>query len=130
MESLMETRDFIEKQINAGGEYFYPSLLFFIPYPGTKAYLELDYFSKKFGTKVLTKELRKYSKTCLHGPIIQPSKELDIDSLVKFHTDLHRLLKAQTYNERMAKAIGEPMNIDYNAELIDLKNPCCLSPLN
>jgi len=128
MESLIETRDFIEKQINAGGEYFYPSILFFIPYPGTKTYLELDYFSKKFGTKVLTDNLRKYSKTCLHGPIIQPSKLLDIDSLVKFHTDLHKKLKSNFYNERMARAIGEPTNIDYKAESIDLHNPCCLSP--
>jgi radical SAM superfamily enzyme YgiQ (UPF0313 family) len=127
-ESLIETKEFIDKQINAGGKYFYPSLLYFIPYPGTKTYSELDNFSKKFGTKVLTNEISKYSKTCLHGPILQPSKELDIKSLVKFHKDLHRRLKAQTYNKRMAKAIGEPMNIDYKAELIDLKNPCCLPP--
>jgi radical SAM superfamily enzyme YgiQ (UPF0313 family) len=128
MESLKETRDFIEKQINVGSDYFYPSLLFFIPYPGTRTYLELHEFSKKFGTRVLIDELRKYSKTCLHRPIIQPSKDLDVNSLVEFHADLHRWVKAQTYNERMAKAIGTPMNIDLKAELINLKNPCCLPP--
>ena len=128
MDSLQETRNFIEKQIDAGGEYFYPSLLFFMPYYGTNTYLELDEFSKKFGTKILVDDLWKYPKTCLHKPIIQPSKELDVDSLFEFHSDLHRWVKTKTYNERMAKAIGAPTNIDFNAELIDLKNPCCLPP--
>jgi len=130
MVSLQETRDFIEKQIDAGGEYFYPSLLFFIPYPGTPTYLELDEFSKKFGTKVLTSDLWKHSKTCLHGPIIQPSSELDVDSLVKFHKELHDWAKGRTYNKRIATAIGAPTNIDYNADLIELRNPRCLPPLN
>ena len=129
-ESLKETRDFIEKQIDAGGEYFYPSLLFFIPYPGTTTFFELDEFSRKFGTKVLIDDLWKYSKTCLHKPIIQPSRELDVDTLIEFHSDLHRWAKSRTYNERMARAIGAPTNIDFDAELIELKNSCCLPPSN
>jgi hypothetical protein len=28
----------------------------------------------------------------------------------------------------MARVIGAPTSIDLNAELIDLKNPCCLPP--
>jgi len=128
MDSLQETRDFIEKQIDVGREYFYPSLLFFIPYPGTITYLELDKFSKKFGTKVLTDDIWKYPKTCLHKPIIQPSRELDVDSLVEFRNELHRWAKTKTYNQRMARVIGAPTNIDYNADLIELKNPRCLPP--
>jgi len=130
MSSLQETRDFIAKQIDAGSGYFYPSLLFFIPYPGTITYLELDKFSKKFGTKVLVSDIWKYPKTCLHKPIIQPSKELDVDCLVEFHKELHDWAKNRTYNKRIAMAIGAPTNIDYNADLIELRNPCCLPPLN
>ncbi|UCD14542.1 MAG: B12-binding domain-containing radical SAM protein [Thermoplasmatales archaeon] len=128
MNSLQETRDFIEKQIDAGGEYFYPSLVFFMPYPGTSTYFELDKFSKRYGTKVLIDNLWKYSKTCLHRPIIQPSKELDVGSLVEFHSNLHQWAKSRTYNERMARTIGAPTNIDFNADLIELRKTGCLPP--
>ncbi len=130
MDSLQETRTLVEKQIDAGGEYFYPSLLFFTPYPGTHIYLELNKFAKKFGTKVLVDNLWKHSKIPLHTPIIQPSKELDIDYLLEFYDELHRWSKSKGYNERMASAVGVPTNIDFDADLVDLKNPCCLPPSN
>jgi len=130
MDTLQETKNLIEKQIEVGRDYFYPSLLFFIPYPGTHTHLELNEFYKKFGTKVLVDDIWKYSKTCLQNPVIQPSKELDASCLLKFRDELRRWVKNKNYNVKMASSFGAPTNIDYKADLIELGNPCCLPPLN
>lgn len=130
IDSLQETRNLIEKQINIDRKYFYPTLLLFTPYPGTTAYLELDQYEKKFGTKVLVDNLWKHSKTPWHTPIIQPSNELDSDTLLKFYNELHKWIKNQCYNEGIASAVGVPTNVDLDADLINFKNPCCLPPPN
>lgn len=128
IDSLQETRSLIEKQINIGGKYFYPTLLLFTPYPGTTTYLKLDQYKKKFGTKVLVDNLWKHSKTPWHTPIIKPSSELDINILLKFYNELHKLIKKQCYGEGLASAVGVPTNVDFDADLIDFKKPCCLPP--
>ncbi len=129
MDTLQETRNLIEKHISIGGEYFYPTVFLFMPYPNTPAYIKLDEYNKRFGTKVLVDNLWKHSKTPYESITIQPSKELDPDTLLRIYKEIHGWSKGECYSDEFASVFGIPANIDYiDADLIDFKNPCCLPP--
>ena len=102
VDTLQETRALIEKHISIGGEYFYPTVFLFMPYPNTPVYLKLDEYKKRFGTKVLVDNLWKHSKTPYESITIQPSEKLDPDTLLRFYKEIYGWSKGECYSDEFA----------------------------